>query len=948
MEDLPSGANAAAAAASLQAAIEHLEQAEAMSRHEDSLSPKSVNYHRPSDGYQIVAPPPLITEAPYDFSLSHFTYRSIIRVLTEVPVALLTMLSTAISSTKYLLYLLVNVSYTAIITCITFTWHLFAIIGVAFWRFIQSLRSFSRTAYHFSRSPMGVISVILVLMVALSANSGHHIPSGAGGVAALFSGPVGMALTEPLVVVRDSVQTALAQAADRIPMGQSIAAVKVLSEQAQASIGQVYTGVTALPQSFLAWLRQLVDSSVALLPAASSLPSVSLPSLSLPALPTAGDFLPTGLFAVRKPLPKSGADADADADAEDVRPTRDPRSTWSLRQLLDWLRALLNSMVPGFLRLDAASGPGSPGGAGPFVPVPTPARPTIPSTVVAPVGDLDVGLAEQLTNELLALKSELARVSRECTAARAHASEALIVSKNVAAAEQPVVPAAPVIAEVDPVQLQDFVRSADLDSIISASGSRLLADLLADKYLPDLRAEVASQIEELAQRFDTIAQKEASILAQLEGVRDSADRVAILEALYAGVEESPALSPLYAGLSKLGTSVDDLAGQLSDEVDFIRKAVPRVERSAADAEEHARMARASRTDIPALVGQALLDADLQGLVDRAIAASKQQQQQQQQQQQPEPAAGGVDPKEVVLLGKALRSMNESLESHSERLTDLSLRIDLMEQNDRQLEGKTIKMENDLRQELAQQADSLFDQGQQLAVLESAHRESSVIIRQIAERPAAASPAQTPPTLTDGHLSPLKDYIGQVDHALQSAGASIYYPMTTAPRMLARPTDASADRQSLIGRLFSNRKKTRPTFLPSPETVLRSYYERGWCYEFGAQEGAIGIRLPYPIIVSGFTIDHIDPAIAPSSGSAPKRVSLNAYDPLTESSVQVARGIFKVGEGHSSIQTFDVLPMFQTSTIAHQIFVLRVFDNHSTPEKPESTCLYRVRIHGQRV
>jgi len=154
-------------------------------------------------------------------------------------------------------------------------------------------------------------------------------------------------------------------------------------------------------------------------------------------------------------------------------------------------------------------------------------------------------------------------------------------------------------------------------------------------------------------------------------------------------------------------------------------------------------------------------------------------------------------------------------------------------------------------------------------------------------------------------------------------------------------------------------------------------------------GQVTIRLPYPIKVESFTLDHVSWRIVTeyTLESAPKKVQVIAYPPCDEPErcgalgfdvsepMQVAQ--FEYSTEGSVSQTFDSIFVSSTSTpesdheneieeedgeeggscskeaaactkpphIEVAAITLKVLENHGNPDY---TCIYRFRVHGQQI
>lgn len=192
---------------------------------------------------------------------------------------------------------------------------------------------------------------------------------------------------------------------------------------------------------------------------------------------------------------------------------------------------------------------------------------------------------------------------------------------------------------------------------------------------------------------------------------------------------------------------------------------------------------------------------------------------------------------------------------------------------------------------------------------------------------------------------------------------------------------------------SKRAMTSP-----PETILEKKVLPGACWPMDGNRGQVTIRLPYPIKVESFSLDHVPYSIIPEGmhGTAPKKLKVIAYPPCLEPGECGALGFDATDPMEVAKVEYDMEgPMVQTF---NSIFVQPTTDDDdddnddddddesgaelgqddeekgascsqeaaacSTPPKidvaaitvkllenhgnPDFTCIYRFRVHGEQV
>ncbi|KAF9468033.1 hypothetical protein BDZ94DRAFT_1184307 [Collybia nuda] len=223
----------------------------------------------------------------------------------------------------------------------------------------------------------------------------------------------------------------------------------------------------------------------------------------------------------------------------------------------------------------------------------------------------------------------------------------------------------------------------------------------------------------------------------------------------------------------------------------------------------------------------------------------------------------------------------------------------------------------------------------------------------------------------------KDGIGRPDFALHSSGASII-PSLTSPTLEIGPTSLHSQ---LIGLVTgSGYAIGRP-----PITALHHELHNGHCWPFSKTQGQLGVKLAAPVFISHVSIDHVSLEEAfDMRTSAPREMELwgmvegkdniakvkewiaektkkreaaieNGEEVEAEEEypkavlksphyIRVASFSYDVN-APNHIQTFPASQEIQDLGVDFGIVVLRIRSNWG---KEEFTCLYRIRVHGQRM
>lgn len=229
----------------------------------------------------------------------------------------------------------------------------------------------------------------------------------------------------------------------------------------------------------------------------------------------------------------------------------------------------------------------------------------------------------------------------------------------------------------------------------------------------------------------------------------------------------------------------------------------------------------------------------------------------------------------------------------------------------------------------------------------------------------------------------QDTLSRADFALHSAGARPI-PHLTSYTLEMRP---STFRGQVVGWMTGRGREVGR----SPVTALHQDTHSGLCWPMSGDFGQLGVALASPVCISDFTIDHVAKEVAFDLRGAPRDMEVwglvegkenlekvmswlaeraaqraerqqraeesgipfddeppeDAYPttlPKNEPFVRLASFTYDV-HSPSSIQTFPIRPEVRQLGVDFGVVVLVIKNNWG---KREYTCLYRFRVHGERL
>ncbi|KAI1789840.1 hypothetical protein LXA43DRAFT_973981 [Ganoderma leucocontextum] len=197
------------------------------------------------------------------------------------------------------------------------------------------------------------------------------------------------------------------------------------------------------------------------------------------------------------------------------------------------------------------------------------------------------------------------------------------------------------------------------------------------------------------------------------------------------------------------------------------------------------------------------------------------------------------------------------------------------------------------------------------------------------------------TILRQHVSGLRDY------AFQADGARIVPKLTTGE--VSKPRNGPHNR---------------------PEVILRPNFDGGHCWTIPDTHGQVGVSVTRLIYPSHITVDHVPAGFADNVDEAPRRMRLwgsvdgsqngdrykkyfsiySGSNPSPSRAPPITNGYQFVHladleydiKAASHVQTFPVYHHIPPLQMDFGVFVVEILDNWGG----SSTCLYRLRIHGQ--
>ncbi|KAJ7650168.1 hypothetical protein FB45DRAFT_887148 [Roridomyces roridus] len=219
----------------------------------------------------------------------------------------------------------------------------------------------------------------------------------------------------------------------------------------------------------------------------------------------------------------------------------------------------------------------------------------------------------------------------------------------------------------------------------------------------------------------------------------------------------------------------------------------------------------------------------------------------------------------------------------------------------------------------------------------------------------------------------KDDLGRADFAQHSSGAFVI-PSLTSPLYEVRP---SGIREKLLGYVTGN------GFMVGHPPVYALHHDThdGYCWPFAGTQGHLGVGLAAPVYIEDITIDHVAPQVAINNRlSAPRdmevwgivdgaenKAKIDAWretrqarresgesveeEPVRPSFLSGRLNAIRLAsfrydlDSPKHIQTFPVDPEIKALGVDFGVVALAINNNWGMDDY---TCLYRMRVHGQRM
>lgn len=129
----------------------------------------------------------------------------------------------------------------------------------------------------------------------------------------------------------------------------------------------------------------------------------------------------------------------------------------------------------------------------------------------------------------------------------------------------------------------------------------------------------------------------------------------------------------------------------------------------------------------------------------------------------------------------------------------------------------------------------------------------------------------------------------------------------------------------------------------------SFGEPGRCFPLKGSSGFVVIKLREPIVPDAITLEHVSNSVVDDQSDAPKQCRVSSWlqhDRYDNRNNEFVLGEFSYDVGKSSVQTFDVSKSVASEGDEGIVNMVRLdfLSNHGSPD---STCIYRLRVHGHK-
>ena len=130
----------------------------------------------------------------------------------------------------------------------------------------------------------------------------------------------------------------------------------------------------------------------------------------------------------------------------------------------------------------------------------------------------------------------------------------------------------------------------------------------------------------------------------------------------------------------------------------------------------------------------------------------------------------------------------------------------------------------------------------------------------------------------------------------------------------------------------------------PAEALSEEMTLGHCWPMKGTNGTLTVELAEEIYVHSITIDHILPEESRDVRSAPKYFSVFGQGDLEDERVSLLTDMYDISKKQQT-QNFAISGNVKQMFVPVKFITLEILENNG---KPDYTCLYRFRVHGELV
>ncbi|KAK4874469.1 hypothetical protein RN001_013829, partial [Aquatica leii] len=173
-----------------------------------------------------------------------------------------------------------------------------------------------------------------------------------------------------------------------------------------------------------------------------------------------------------------------------------------------------------------------------------------------------------------------------------------------------------------------------------------------------------------------------------------------------------------------------------------------------------------------------------------------------------------------------------------------------------------------------------------------------------------------------------DKIGIIDYAIELSGGSITSTPDTSPFYRGSVN---------ILEFFNSQYTSNPSTLIQPGTLP------GQCFAFKGPTGRIRFQLMHLVYITAVTLEHTHRNLVIDTTSAPKDFRVYGLD-NAKSTIGHDLGLYEYKLEGNPTQTFTIKNK-DISNVSYKHVELQILSNYGNPQY---TCLYRFRVHGDKV